>query len=321
MTAGAWSVNVTALQAQALADGSYSIKANVSDVAGNAATTATQAIVVDETIPTIAITSPVAGDNIINKTEAAAGFTISGTAAPGSAGVNGQTATITIVDSTNVVKDTYTTTVTAGAWSVNVTALQAQALPTAATASRPMSRMRPAMPPPPRRRRSRSTRPRRRLRSQARLPATTSSTRPRRQPASPSAARLCRRRRGGGQRPDRDDHDRRRHQRRQGHLYDDRHRRRMVGQRNGAAGTSAGRRQLQHQGERLGCGRQCRDHRDAGDHGGRNRADDRDHKPDCRRQHHQQDRGGSGCRHQRHGDSRHRRCGGQWPDRDDHACR
>ncbi len=128
VTAGAWSVNVTALQAQALADGSYSIKANVSDVAGNAATTATLAIVVDETIPTIAITSPVAGDNIINKTEAAAGFTISGTAAPGSAGVNGQTATITIVDGSNVVKDTYTTTVTAGAWSVNVTALQAQAL-------------------------------------------------------------------------------------------------------------------------------------------------------------------------------------------------
>ena len=51
VTAGAWSVNVTALQAQALADGSYSIKASVSDAAGNAATTATQAIAVDETAP------------------------------------------------------------------------------------------------------------------------------------------------------------------------------------------------------------------------------------------------------------------------------
>ena len=128
MTGGAWSVNVTAAQAQGLADGSYSIKANVSDAASNAATTASQAITVDETAPTIAITSPVAGDNIINKSEAAAGVTISGTAAAGSAGVNGQTATITIVDSTNAVKDTYTTTVTAGAWSVNVTAAQAQAL-------------------------------------------------------------------------------------------------------------------------------------------------------------------------------------------------
>ena len=128
VTAGAWSVNVTAAQAQALADGSYSIKANLSDAAGNAATTATQAITVDETSPTIAITGPVAGDNIINKSEAAAGVTISGTAASGGAAVNGQTATITIVDGTNAVKDTYTATVTAGAWSVNVTAAQAQAL-------------------------------------------------------------------------------------------------------------------------------------------------------------------------------------------------
>ena len=80
VTGGAWSVNVTAAQAQGLADGSYSIKANVSDTAGNAATTASQAITVDETVPTIAITAPVAGDNIINKAEAAAGVTISGTA-------------------------------------------------------------------------------------------------------------------------------------------------------------------------------------------------------------------------------------------------
>ena len=122
-------VNVTAAEAQGLADGSYDIKANVSDAAGNAATTASQAITVDETAPTIAITSPVAGDNIINKTEAAAGVTISGTAVAGSAAVvDGQTATITIVDSTNAVKDTYTATVAGGAWSVNVTAAQAQGL-------------------------------------------------------------------------------------------------------------------------------------------------------------------------------------------------
>ena len=91
---------LTAAQAQGLTDGSYSIKADVSDAVGNAATTATQAITVDETAPTIAITSPVAGDNIINKAEAAAGVTISGTVVAGSAAVNGQTATITIVDST-----------------------------------------------------------------------------------------------------------------------------------------------------------------------------------------------------------------------------
>ena len=130
VSGGAWSVNLTAAQAQGLADGSYTIKANVSDTAGNAATTATQAITVDETSPTIAITSPVAGDNIINKAEAAAGVTISGTAAAGIGGaaVNGQTATITIVDATNTVKDTLTATVSGGAWSVNLTATQAQGL-------------------------------------------------------------------------------------------------------------------------------------------------------------------------------------------------
>jgi len=66
--------------------------------------------------------------NIINQSEVAAGFTISGTATAGSMPVNGQTATITIVDSSNVVKYTYTTIVANGAWSVNVPAAQAQAL-------------------------------------------------------------------------------------------------------------------------------------------------------------------------------------------------
>ena len=128
VSGGAWSVNLTASQAQGLADGTYTIKATVSDAAGNAATTATQTITVDETAPTIAITSPVAGDNVVNKSEAAAGVTISGTATAGSAAINGQTATITIVDSTNTVKDTLTTTVSGGAWSVNLTASQAQGL-------------------------------------------------------------------------------------------------------------------------------------------------------------------------------------------------
>src|ERR1700682_2036859 len=77
---------------------------------------------------TVAITSPAAVGNIINQSEVAAGFTISGTATAGSMPVNGQTATITIVDSSNVVKYTYTTIVANGAWSVNVPAAQAQAL-------------------------------------------------------------------------------------------------------------------------------------------------------------------------------------------------
>src|SRR6202012_3769171 len=130
VTGGAWSVNLTAAQAQALADGTYTGKATVSDAAGNAATTATQTITVDESAPSIAITSPVAGDNVINKAEAAVGITIRGTAAAGTGGslVNGQTATITIVDGSNTVKDTLTATVNGGAWSVNMTAAQTQAL-------------------------------------------------------------------------------------------------------------------------------------------------------------------------------------------------
>ena len=50
---GAWSVVVTAAQAQALADGSYTLKAAVSDKAGNPASEASQALAVDETRPGI----------------------------------------------------------------------------------------------------------------------------------------------------------------------------------------------------------------------------------------------------------------------------
>ncbi|HWT98316.1 MAG TPA: Ig-like domain-containing protein, partial [Terriglobales bacterium] len=48
---GTWSVNVTKAQAQALADGSYTVKADVADIAGNSAIEATQSLKVDETSP------------------------------------------------------------------------------------------------------------------------------------------------------------------------------------------------------------------------------------------------------------------------------
>ena len=272
VTAGAWSVNVTAAQAQGLADGSYSIKANVSDAAGNAATTASQAITVDETAPTIAITSPVAGDNIINKTRGGSRRHHRGTATAGSAAVDGQTATIAIIDSTNTVKDIYTATVTGGAWSVNVTAAQALALADGsysikANVSDIVGN-------------SATT---------ASLTITVDETSPtiaitslgcRRQHHQQSRSGGGRhhqrhgcggRRRRGGQRSDGDDHDCRQHQYRQGHLYGDGDRRGMVGQRDGAAGTGAGRRQLQHQGEPVRCGRQRGDHGEPGDHRRRDR--------------------------------------------------
>ena len=74
--------------------------------------------------PTIAITTPIADDNVVNKAEAAAGFMISGS----EAGADGQTVTVKIVNSSSQVVDTLTTTAASGAWSVNVAPAQAQAL-------------------------------------------------------------------------------------------------------------------------------------------------------------------------------------------------
>ncbi|WP_181165620.1 Ig-like domain-containing protein [Mesorhizobium sp. B2-4-12] len=122
--------NGISVDANALSLNSGTIK----DAAGNSATLTATSVTdnasykVDTTAPTIAITSPIAGDNTVNKTEAAAGFTISGTASDGGSGVNGRVATITIVDGSNNVKDTYTSTVSSGVWSVNVSATDAQAL-------------------------------------------------------------------------------------------------------------------------------------------------------------------------------------------------
>src|ERR1700750_1718774 len=93
---------------------------------GRPATTATQAITVDEHAPTITIDSNLAGgDNTVNISEAATGFAITGTT---TGAESAQTVTVNIVDGSNAVVGTYTTTAGSGTWSVNVTAAQAQAL-------------------------------------------------------------------------------------------------------------------------------------------------------------------------------------------------
>ena len=74
--------------------------------------------------PTIAITTPIADDNVVNKAEAAAGFAISGSETD----ADGQTVTVKVVNSSSQVIDTLTTTAASGAWSVNVTSAEAQAL-------------------------------------------------------------------------------------------------------------------------------------------------------------------------------------------------
>lgn len=86
-----------------LADGGYTVKASVSDIVGNAADAATLAITVDETRPTISL-DKVAGDDVVNRTEGQAGYTISGTT---NAEI-GQTVTVQVLDEDGnavVVKD------------------------------------------------------------------------------------------------------------------------------------------------------------------------------------------------------------------------
>jgi hypothetical protein len=125
LSGGNWSTGVTLS-----GNGTHSIVAVDTDAAANIGSSGPTVFTLATVAPAIAITTPIAGDNTIDKAEASAGVTISGFAVPGVGGaaVNGQTATITIVDSSNVVVDIFTATVTAGAWSVNLTAGQAQAL-------------------------------------------------------------------------------------------------------------------------------------------------------------------------------------------------
>ena len=80
-----------------------------------------------EAAPTVTINT-IAGDNVINASEAASGFTISGTASDSSVDVDGQTITVHIIDSSDTVVDSFTATVSGGNWSGCVTASEAQAL-------------------------------------------------------------------------------------------------------------------------------------------------------------------------------------------------
>src|SRR5262249_25359400 len=76
-------------------------------------------------INTIAGDIAIAGVNIINAAKANAGFDITGTT---SGVANGQTVTLTILDSSGQVKDTYTTMVANNVWSVNVSSPDARSL-------------------------------------------------------------------------------------------------------------------------------------------------------------------------------------------------
>src|SRR5205814_9297912 len=55
------------------------VSAQVTDANGNSSALATQSVTVAETLPAVTITTPIAGDNILNRSEAAAGVSLTGT--------------------------------------------------------------------------------------------------------------------------------------------------------------------------------------------------------------------------------------------------
>ena len=84
---GAWSVNFAS--GEVPADGNTTISATARDAAGNTSTAGTLAVVVDTSVadttpPDAPVVAAVAGDNVVNAAEAAAGVAVSGTAEAGS---------------------------------------------------------------------------------------------------------------------------------------------------------------------------------------------------------------------------------------------
>src|SRR5258708_7672086 len=71
----------------------------------------------------------VGGDNTVNAAEAAVGFALTGTT---TGAESAQTVTVTIVNSANVVVDTYTTTAGSGSSHVCTPATKSHPMPTAA---------------------------------------------------------------------------------------------------------------------------------------------------------------------------------------------
>lgn len=107
---GNWSVTVPTANVSALGEASYAVTANVTDAAGNSASTS-HSVVVDSALPVVTI-NPVATDDVINAAEVAAGQTLSGKV---SGAVSGDTVTISIGG------NIYTATVQDDlSWSVNV---------------------------------------------------------------------------------------------------------------------------------------------------------------------------------------------------------
>ena len=102
---GNWSVTVPAANVSALGEANYTVTANVTDSVGNSASTSHD-VLVDSSLPVVTIDT-LAGDNIVNAAEVAAGQTLTGkvtNAAPGDTvtiTLGGQTFTATVQDDLN----------------------------------------------------------------------------------------------------------------------------------------------------------------------------------------------------------------------------
>ena len=107
---GTWSLTVPAADLSGLGEASYTLSATASNGVGNSIST-TANLLVDTALPTVTINT-VAGDNVINAAEVAAGQTITGKVANADIGN-----TVTV----NIGGNTYTATVQSDlTWSVNV---------------------------------------------------------------------------------------------------------------------------------------------------------------------------------------------------------
>jgi len=108
---GSWSVSVPSASLLALADGTQTVTASVTNPAGNSGTGTGSAIVGTHTMPGVAIGSIFGGDGYLNLAEASIAETISGTSTNAAGGQI----------SLDVAGTVYTTTVAAnGNWSVNI---------------------------------------------------------------------------------------------------------------------------------------------------------------------------------------------------------
>ncbi|SMX40768.1 DUF7933 domain-containing protein [Maliponia aquimaris] len=111
VTAGAWSLT---LDLTALAEGPLSLTADVADAAGNPAPQATASAAKDTVAPTLAIDTPIAGDDIVNAAEAPA-VTLTGTA---TGLTDGATVNVNVWHNAGASVVINSTTVTGGVWSV-----------------------------------------------------------------------------------------------------------------------------------------------------------------------------------------------------------